>query len=463
MTNINKIINNIIKMMVITVVTILFLKIINAKPKAAFILSFLFAAGIFFWIYIEKLDIKFFTLAFLFIYPFMPALAGLNLGGGLPVLRSHRILTLLMIMFLIRKGVWYQYYKNFFRANLFAIPLILVSITMFLSSFLSPYYAKPSIFYSISIIVEFVFLSVLVYNVFTTREDVEKLVFAWCIACVFLCFLGLIEAVTQYNFYTKFGVFDPVYLDSMDHQMRGGKIRIFTAFDHSISYAAYLSISFPLFLYKFKNNKFVYFASIGLILLTILASQSRAGIISFMAVFFFYFLFINRARIIFVMLFSIPIIFFKITELVEYVNKLNPFASTSAEMASSANARSTQFLYMIKLINESPLVGYGFAPSPIGSIDNYYLLYTFYYGYLGIIALFILFFSALIIPVKNYGKKIFSDDLMFMLMLGIVAFIIINAVAALWSFHFLFYVYIGIMTRLMVNHKKKLTGLSGEL
>ncbi|MCU0822662.1 MAG: hypothetical protein MUC95_09370, partial [Spirochaetes bacterium] len=89
------------------------------------------------------------------------------------------------------------------------------------------------------------------------------------------------------------------------------------------------------------------------------------------------------------------------------------------------------------------------------TIDNFYLLYSYNNGLLGLIVWFYLTIEIFRKTIKYFGKSIFKDKLVLLLLGAAVTFTVINGVVALFSYHSVFYIYLGILTRLIVNKAKE--------
>ncbi len=457
----NKYINILLKVLIIAFIAYIFTSIAMVKMKIAGLLSiamFLFAVMFYFF---DKIDEKKFFLAFFFIYPLLPGLWGVNLPMGLPVLRAHRLLTLLLIIYLIRNRLFIKYYLNFIETRIFNLPLFFIIMSMFISSILSD--AKgASIFYCISFIVEFLILSVVVYNGFKTREDIEMLITALCYAAFILCFIGIYEGIFEYNFYTIFGT----YMDesTLEAVMRDSSIRVKGPFGHPISFGTYFALILPLVLYKYYEHiaKFIIaFVALGT---TILMTQSRGAQIGAFIVISIYFIFVERKKIILMLIASIPFVIIFYEKILVYIRELNPLTATDAVLISSTTERQRQIDFYIEIVKQRPLFGFGLQPAPellrdyhdgrtggyANTIDNLYLGYAYQFGLIGLFCWIFLMIEVIRKPIMLYGREIFKDKLIIHLLSGFIIFNIINYIVFLWQFHFVFWIYLGVITRLIV-------------
>jgi hypothetical protein len=119
---------------------------------------------------------------------------------------------------------------------------------------------------------------------------------------------------------------------------------------------------------------------------------------------------------------------------------------------------------MVDVIKKNPVLGVGLIPPPgimlqynviESSIDNFYLLYTYFFGIIGILAYYCFMLSTLIKPFTAANGRFRNDNLMMLVFIGIVIFYLINTIVALWSFHFIFWILLGILARLIVNTRNE--------
>lgn len=449
--------NKLLQILITIIVSLLFSMILLVKIKAGVALSFAALFIPIFWVKSKEIDEKKFIQFFFIIYPLLPSLAGISLGAG-PALSSNRIAILLLITFLMSRGLFFKCYSDFLKSNIFTFNIVFLLISMFITSLFSAK-GQETFSFTVSFILEQVILAVVVFSIIKTDEDIEGLIDALLISCTILCILGLFEKMFGYNFYTEFGVMPGIPLDALDSQMRGGAIRVKVSFSHSIAYGAYLVTIFPLYLYKFRHNFILFNASILLVMSAILASQSRAGQFGAAIVIILYLIFVERKNIIMVLIFCIPIIIYKAHGIAFHLNNINPLTTQSAEMADSTAARSYQFDILITYIKRNIAFGYGLAHvgrHVLVSIDNFYLLYAYQFGLAGLITYASLLISILIKPFRTIGLKLFKDVRLLVILFAIVAFAVINAVVALWSFQFIYYVYIGLIARFIANKRDEL-------
>jgi len=438
------------KYVITIIISIIFLFIIINKTKASIALSFVTLMLPLYWILSKKINVKSFLLIFFIIYPILPSLAGINLGAGVPVLRAHRIAAALLLLFLISNSLFFKVFVDFFKSNIFTFNIVIFIFSMFMTAFFS-YDSQATLFYCLSIIFEMLIYTVVIFFVFKTDYEIEQLINSLLISCSILCIFGLFEKISGYNFYWAFGVYNDQLSGALIHQIRDGGVRIIGPFEHSISYAAYIVLILPLFLYKFRNNFKTFNLFVLLVMSAIIASQSRSGILGAGIIFFLYSIFVERKNLILIFILAIPIIIYNAGDIVQYLLNINPFTTTSTEIADSSSARMEQIIFMMQLIKKNFAFGFGNVSANVRSVDNFYLSYFFQFGIIGLVSYLGLLLITIIKPLRIYGSNVFKDQLMIVLLISIIVFCVINSIVTLLSYHFIFYVYIGIISRKLFN------------
>src|SRR3990172_4324609 len=305
--NENKNTNLAIKILLIIAFSSVFAIIALSKIKFAVYLGFGLLTLSLMIYFFGKIKEKKFFLIFIFIYPILPWLWGFYLASGLPVLRTQRIACIILIIYMLRNGLFTKYFANFFKNKLFALPILFIILSMLFSSLLS--IAKiPSIFYTVSFILEYFIISVVVYNGFQKREEIESLLTAIIYSALVLCSFGLYERIFDYNIFLMFGT----YLENaiLDNLTRAGGIRIKTSFTHPISFGAYLAMILPLAIYKYRNDYKKFFLALGLIIFAIMSTQSRSAQIGAGIACILYFIFIEKNKLTIALFASFPVIIF---------------------------------------------------------------------------------------------------------------------------------------------------------
>lgn len=429
------------------------------KIKIALVLSAALFGFVVFWLVSKYLDAKRVVIIFILIYPLLPYLFGINIGGGVPVFRAHRIAILGLMVFLMSKGLLIRYYTEFIKTNLFSYPLLFVILSSFLTAFLSKA-VMSTFFFIFSFIFELLLLAVVVFSIFRTREDIESLIKTLCVSALLLCVFGLVEKITQFNVYTTFGAFSPELSRALSLQIRDGTVRIQGPFDHSIAFGGYLVAMLPLIMYRYRGNIVYFNAVLAMIMAAVISTQSRSAILMSCLICAFYFFFIGKKNFMPSLVLIIPVLIVFAGDISTFVSRINPLSSTSQDAASSTSARYMQLVHMFNVIKQNPVFGAGITPPPgimlqynviENSIDNFYLLYTYFFGIVGILSYLVFIMTTIIKPFTRSSANLRRDTLMILVLTGIVSFYLINTIVALWSFHFVYWILLGILARLIVN------------
>ncbi len=456
-----------LKILLTIAIALLFCTLFMFKVKLAVTISILFAITAISWHLFDYISDEYFFLFILFLFPIVPTSFGIVLPAGLPVIKSHRILTMLILFYMLKKRILIDYYSNFFKQNTFTFPIIIVIISYFISSSFSAS-KGTSFFFTISTIIETILLAIIVFNSFKTNSQINRLIYTLSISCIILAFIGLIEKKTGYNFYAQFGGFTHYY--STNHAMRGGEIRINASFGHSITLGTYYAMILPLVLYTFRKNILKSFAWSGLIFLAILATQARSAQIGALIVFIIYFLFLDRKKLRIGIILALPLIFLFHEKIISYAIQINPFNTTDANLADSSGARLEQLNFLWPFIKNNIIIGHGVGPVPalmrgswIGgegnyqvTVDSFYLLHFYYFGIIGILTWLYLMLETFRRPLKTFRIAIHKTPILPYILMGLIVFNIVNIVAALQQFHFVYWIFVGILARMIINKKNDL-------
>ncbi len=450
---------------VLLVCGIVFSSVSILNPLISPVLGAALLGGVIYWYYIEKIEAKSLILFLIFLYPLLPSLWGLRLAPGMPVVRAHRILALLVIVFLLRRGLFLKYYSEYFRSKTFGVP-VLCFIVSVLGSALFSGAAGSTLNALFSYFFESFILTVIVYSTFRTRDDIELLVVNMSRSVVVLCFLGLYETITTSNPYSIFGTFSDQFTGAFEHSVRGGAIRILGPFSHPIAFGTYFAGTLAMVLYRYRRNQLMIVLLIGFVFNTIIGTNSRGAQIGAIIVILYYLFVVDKNKKFIYILGIFPLL---LSGSFRYrLSTLNPFFSGDAVLQDSSSARVDQFYFLKDYIKNNILFGHGLIPTPMrlrflgymrdnyhNTVDNLYLLIAYYYGLAGLFSWLFMFISPMIKPFIVMGKAVRDDQLLQLLMISLVAMFIINGVVALESFQFIFWIYMGIISRLITIYREK--------
>lgn len=451
---------NLVKLFPTIIISLVFVFLLIFNVKVGLALSLCLLLIPLYWIISKSLDEKQVLFFFIFIHPIMPLLWGVKIADAIPIIHSVRLLTIAYFIFLIQKRLLFKYYKDFFKTNIFTFPIIMILLSMLVSSLFSSKLVT-TIFYLFAFPLETLIIPAAVFSVCKTREDINQLAKVICYSTLVLILLGCFEKFTQYNFYNSFGTYLPDM--EMINNIRRGQIRIRISFDHPIATGSHFALVLPFIIYYLRDNYFLRLVAISTVFIVITFTDSRAGQVGFIIIFIFYFIFVEKHRIFYSLMMILP---FSSGTFRYRIMTLNPFFSGDPVLEGSTIARGDQFRFLTGFIKDNLFFGYGLDTVPalmrgvgnyVNSIDNYYLLYTFYYGIIGLMSWTLLMLYALIKPVLYLKWKIFDDKLLILLIGGTLAFCLINSVVALISLHFMFWVYLGVITRVLYNYANNIT------
>jgi O-antigen ligase len=250
------------------------------------------------------------------------------------------------------------------------------------------------------------------------RQDARRLVYVLVLAaCINVCYAA-VEFLLKRNIFTaliSIGDIDPgIARQIVAEKIRGGSYRAQASFDHPILFAEYLSVSLPFALIAALSKKWrqVGIVACMVIMIGLVLSQSRTAIVAgtagaFISIAAFLRLQVkenpNSGRMISAILIASPVLIFII------YNTLNTLFSIAAGRSfaesSSTSSRIDMLYDGLKLLLESPLVGYGpglgaftlnfTSGSGVLTLDNYYLLLSLDSGIPALILLFLVLALAL--------------------------------------------------------------------
>ncbi|HPF07087.1 MAG TPA: hypothetical protein PK293_13700 [Spirochaetota bacterium] len=452
-----------VKLLTILVITCSFSFLFANLPKHSVVICVVLLAAAIIWVKTDEIDIKVLISVCFFIYPLLPRFWGLRISEGIPAIHAHRVLSFVIIIILIRRKLLISYYRNFFKTGIFTKPILLVLISILLTVFVTE--NKPgTFFFLVSYIAETILIPVVIFSTYKTREDIEKFLSALIYPAIILAVLGLYENYSEYNIYTIFGIYDESF-DISATLIRGGELRVMGPFDHPIAFGAYFALVVPFVIYKYKEQILPLILLLLIFFKVITDTDSRAAQIGFGIIFFVYFLLISKHKFLFFLFLPFTLL----SGSFRYrLMTLNPFFSGDVVLQGSANARVEQFNFLKGYIYKNFLLGHGQVETPLmlrwlsgtglgnyhNTIDSFYVLYIWLYGLCGLLSWILLMMFAIIKPIIIFKNDIFDDNLVLLLLSGLISFCIINLVVALFSFHFLFWIYIGLLTRLMYNYGK---------
>jgi O-antigen ligase len=155
-----------------------------------------------------------------------------------------------------------------------------------------------SVVKSVTFFLSFIFVFYLVVSLARKPREIDFLTSVLAGGGVVLGFLGIIESATGYNAFNHLHTVLPfLHLDrgALPGLVRGGRLRVYGSAQHPIAYGAALAILLPLAIYRAQvtRQKRWWLASL-IVLMGLLASRSRTGVLMLLAIALVYVIFRPR-------------------------------------------------------------------------------------------------------------------------------------------------------------------------
>jgi hypothetical protein len=410
----------------------------NIKIFAALLLALTtasmicFASNLTLIIYVS-LFVTFFLIAFfvqnisrnsilllIFLYPLLPFHVGIDLGGAMPVLKSQRIVMILVIIFWLTDRFIINNRKDGLLLNFPFIKWIGVVVFCCIVCVVGSGGNPVAIKYIFGLFFESYLLMIIVWDIFQTEKDQKILLLAICFSGVVLFLVGLLEYISGENYYAKFGIFREEMTFAIEQYIRFGLNRVRGAFPHAISYGAAsviigaLVFVLPSFIKTKPINKLVpYFYGISLIMCYF--SYSRGPIVMWTVPLLFFLLKERIKLLISCLLLVFIAATVGLNEEFFLVKLFNESLNLKSNIGTSSYARIELIKQAFPFIMQKPITGWGFYPTNSYldiTIDNYYIKLLLNFGFLGLIAItsmyIVISMSAFWIFRNNFNK--FQND-----------------------------------------------------
>lgn len=283
------------------------------------------------------------------------------------------------------------------------------------------FYTLPQLYHGeyvqpIKNIANFVLPILTCYMIFNTREKVERFMDTIIILGVIMCVLGIVEAFTQFNFWS---IFQTVNMNGMmgpESYFRNNAYRIEQSFGHCTPYSVFLIAVIGLINYKWGNsnkaNKRKYVLAYILCMINIYLTYTRASMI--LAIFIqllfvlFYMKDAKKSRVVkFLIGLTLVLFLVAILPLDSLIkdNRYLSFLLSITDRTTGNNLNTTAYRFALlsvipNLVKGKELLGLGLANLPSSftlnvngvvsqntSIDNNFLLYYIRYGVVGVLGL----------------------------------------------------------------------------
>ncbi|MFA5119238.1 MAG: hypothetical protein WC695_10435 [Candidatus Omnitrophota bacterium] len=413
-------------------------------------------------------------LMLVFLYPLLPFHMGYDVLSGLvPVFRVHRILTVLLLLFWLFKS-------KSIKESIIAFPLNKIFLLMFVPiSFASFFSFSPiaSFFYLGSFTIEYFFFAVMIFDLTKEEGVANKLMIIIAISSIIAAIIGVLEYYSGINVYSYIKPFSLGMKYAVTQQIREGSLRIRGAFDHSISFGVYLSLSLAAVVYLFLMSKKIYqkaFYSMAGVFISFAVFLTRSRIsILLMFVLIISVLLLKKRKVLFLasfvfMFFLVQPFFFQAQRneiLVLIHSAFMPLTAGSKEMIGSAMMRINQFNEISSLIIKKPIVGYGRIDLNTGSVDSLYLLMALRFGVLACVGFLLvnmfIFRQALSLYIKSRDEKFKVFGLI--ICSALLGLFFVWAAVSLESYFYLLWIYIGILSRFYLALNKNIKSKKNDI
>ncbi|MCM8813524.1 MAG: hypothetical protein NC924_06280 [Candidatus Omnitrophica bacterium] len=424
---------------------------LNAAAGLGVVLAVLTVAIVF------RIKIEHFILFFITVYPCLPFHAGIDFGSSLPVLRPHRVLaTLLIICWLSKKTIPGAI------AALGRFPLVSL-VPLFIVSNLFSFGADVGGFsFAVgTFLLENVMISLIIWSVLRQCDErfVYRCVGVFAASAFIPLLIGMIEHLTQFNFYSLIAPYREILRGATATQVRLGASRIKAAFPNSIEYGLLFALLVPaaIAFFSYWENRFhqanarIWMAACLVAMWCgVWLSLSRLSIIIFMFNAFFCFLLIKPSRAAIIMLLvvlaAIPSLASKKSDskLYHLIKGIVYTQSEQKEISSSNDARLLQIERNKAAILRSPLVGHGNAYFG-GILDNYYLTVVLKVGLLGLIIFALFFILPLLSTMRAWRRTTTLQGLLSVAAgAALISVLIIFSVLSVINYLYIIWIYIGL-------------------
>jgi O-antigen ligase len=394
------------------------------------------------------------------LFPLLPFHVGLDMGKPIPVIKIQRILIFCLVIFwLTDRG----------RVN------IITSIKSYplwpITGYLALILFGVNIIHGLSIsginnlfsfLIEDCLLAFIVYDYFIKESEQKLLLIVLCVSGCLAAILGVVEYITGFNWNSILPAYREEVEFALNQQERLSQVRIKGAFTHAINFGAALSIFSACLLILFmtttkKSSRSVIIIFLCIIFACCYFTLSRAPLLMFMMIILFMLLWKNKKVLIIFSLLMI-IINFQPIYLDEFKNDIKQLVydtiKIKGRIGNSTYARIDQYHRSLKYIKERPFFGRGNIVVDdkmlSKTLDNYYLLYILKNGFVGFLALLVLFTviikNTFIITKqtrsdfqKNFGVGYLSVTLSILMIWGTVS---------LTSYMYLFWIMCGMAMRM---------------
>lgn len=196
---------------------------------------------------------------FFVVYPILPDYFAIELGGGLPLLKSSRILILLMAVFILiyQRGKIYIDINSLKKTKML-IPLFIYFVGRITANAFYCFNLSAAMNTEFSIIFEQLILVIILLQVIKSKQQIKQCMKALACGSAISAIVSIISIICGKNLF--------YYLNTVSRSMlmastvRMGIVRAEAGFGHPVYYGVYCALVIPIcyYLYENEKRKFIY-------------------------------------------------------------------------------------------------------------------------------------------------------------------------------------------------------------
>ncbi len=296
----------------------------------------------------------------------LPIMVLVDISEGVKINFALADIFVAILAFIILMNYRKLSIKNNFPYWWYFVGLFLLMLVSNLAAYFSENIVSGSLLMQINEGIKFIVIGLYFYvgfNCINDKNDLLKISFIWTCTAAIVCILGIIATVAAYNGV----VFDSFLLEANGRRLSS------TLTDPNLA-AAYLSVSFfvGLLFVHFSNNKWqsrVGYFTLLFIVISILLTQSRSGMIAFIIALIFYFVLIfkktSKSKIIPIFFLLALVSFFTFLSIdarifdKELTKNLENRFGQVIELSGEAEVRTNLAKAAFEMGKDHPLLGVG--------------------------------------------------------------------------------------------------------
>lgn len=215
---------------------------------------------------------------FFVVYPILPDYFAIELGGGLPLLKSSRILILLMAVFILiyQRGKIYIDINSLKKTKML-IPLFIYFVGRITANAFYCFNLSAAMNTEFSIIFEQLILVIILLQVIKSKQQIKQCMKTLACGSAISAIVSIISIICGKNLF--------YYLNTVSRSMlmastvRMGIVRAEAGFGHPVYYGVYCALVIPICYYLYENEKKkIYILICFLNIIALLFTESRGSI-----------------------------------------------------------------------------------------------------------------------------------------------------------------------------------------